>query len=63
MTMEQRQDHEQARLWNGVAGAAWASVIAEWSGALLGLYLARRALRAYAGTLDWAALRRWLSPA
>ncbi|ROH86505.1 class I SAM-dependent methyltransferase [Stagnimonas aquatica] len=23
MTMEQRQDHEQARLWNGVAGAAW----------------------------------------
>ncbi|MFP6849981.1 MAG: MATE family efflux transporter [Pseudomonas sp.] len=45
----------------GVAGAAWASVIAEWSGALLGLYLARRALRAYAGTLDWAALRSWLS--
>ena len=45
----------------GVAGAAWASVIAEWSGALLGLYLARRALRTYAGTLDWAALRRWLN--
>ncbi|WP_341305367.1 MATE family efflux transporter [Pseudomonas sp. TMP25] len=43
----------------GVAGAAWASVIAEWSGALLGLYLARHALRAYAGSLDWAALRRW----
>lgn len=45
----------------GVAGAAWASVIAEWSGALLGLYLARRALRAYAGSLDWAALRRWIN--
>lgn len=45
----------------GVAGAAWASVIAEWSGALLGLFLARRALRTYAGTLDWAALRRWLN--
>ena len=45
----------------GVAGAAWASVIAEWSGALLGLYLARRALRGYAGRLDWAALRRWLN--
>ncbi|MGB4072353.1 MATE family efflux transporter [Pseudomonas sp.] len=45
----------------GVAGAAWASVIAEWSGALLGLWLARRALRAYAGKLDWPALRRWLN--
>ncbi|WP_339461080.1 MATE family efflux transporter [Pseudomonas sp. EA_105y_Pfl2_R69] len=45
----------------GVAGAAWASVIAEWSAALLGLYLARRALHGYAGRLDWAALRRWLN--
>lgn len=45
----------------GVAGAAWASVIAEWSGALLGLYLARRALRGYSGRLDWAALGRWLN--
>lgn len=45
----------------GVAGAAWASVIAEWSGALLGLWLARRALRGYAGQLDWPALRRWLN--
>lgn len=45
----------------GVAGAAWASVIAEWSGALLGLYLARRALRGYAGRLDRAALGRWLN--
>nr|WP_298111646.1 MATE family efflux transporter [uncultured Pseudomonas sp.] len=45
----------------GVAGAAWASVIAEWSGALLGLWLARRALTAYAGRVDWPALRRWLN--
>ena len=45
----------------GVAGAAWASVIAEWSGALLGLWLARRALTAYAGRIDWPALRRWLN--
>lgn len=45
----------------GVAGAAWASVIAEWSGALLGLWLARRALRHHAGQVDWPALRRWLS--
>lgn len=43
----------------GVAGAAWASVIAEWSAALLGLWLARRALRRYPGQLDGAALRRW----
>lgn len=45
----------------GVAGAAWASVIAEWSGALLGLWLARLALRRYGGQVDWPALRRWLS--
>ncbi|WP_439886416.1 MATE family efflux transporter [Pseudomonas sp. MBLB4123] len=45
----------------GVAGAAWASVLAEWSGALLGLYLARRALHRYAGRIDWPALRRWAS--
>lgn len=43
----------------GVAGAAWASVIAEWSGALLGLALARRRLGAYVGRADWPALRRW----
>lgn len=43
----------------GVAGAAWASVIAEWSGALLGLWLTRGALRRYPGQLDLAALRRW----
>ncbi|NQD91953.1 MATE family efflux transporter [Pseudomonas sp. CrR25] len=45
----------------GVAGAAWASVIAEWSGALLGLWLARAALQRYAGRLDWPRLRRWSS--
>ncbi len=45
----------------GVAGAAWASVIAEWSGALLGLYLARRALRKLSGRIDWPALQRWLN--
>ncbi|GAB3378484.1 MATE family efflux transporter [Azotobacter armeniacus] len=43
----------------GVAGAARASVIAEWSGALLGLALARRALRQYPGRLPWNALHRW----
>ncbi|MFI8745353.1 MATE family efflux transporter [Pseudomonas sp. NPDC077186] len=45
----------------GVAGAAWASVIAEWSAALLGLWLARRALRRYPGRLERAALQRWSS--
>ncbi|MDH1867691.1 MATE family efflux transporter [Pseudomonas chengduensis] len=43
----------------GVAGAAWASVIAEWSGALLGLWLARSALAHYPGRLDSSALKRW----
>ncbi len=45
----------------GVAGAARASVIAEWSGALLGLALTRNALARYPGRLDLAALRLWLS--
>lgn len=45
----------------GVSGAAWASVIAEWTGALLGLWLARKALRPYSGSVNWLALRRWLS--
>ncbi|MCU1719364.1 MATE family efflux transporter [Pseudomonas sp. 5P_3.1_Bac2] len=45
----------------GVAGAAWASVIAEWSGALLGLYLAQRTLGRYPGHLDWPALKRWFN--
>ncbi|QXH46345.1 MATE family efflux transporter [Pseudomonas xanthosomatis] len=43
----------------GVAGSARASVIAEWSGALLGLALTRPALRAYPGRIAWAALKRW----
>ncbi|EWC41144.1 MATE family efflux transporter [Stutzerimonas stutzeri] len=45
----------------GVAGAARASVIAEWSGALLGLALTRNALARYPGRLDAGALRRWAS--
>jgi MATE family multidrug resistance protein len=43
----------------GVAGAARASVLAEWGGALLVLLLARRRLREHPGRVDWAALRRW----
>ncbi|WP_369988266.1 MATE family efflux transporter [Pseudomonas xanthosomatis] len=43
----------------GVVGSARASVIAEWSGALLGLALTRPALRAYPGRIAWAALKRW----
>ena len=43
----------------GVVGSARASVIAEWSGALLGLWLTRGALRTFPGTLAWAALRLW----
>ncbi|MBP9961936.1 MAG: MATE family efflux transporter [Pseudomonas sp.] len=45
----------------GVIGSARASVVAEWSAALLGLALTRPALRAYPGKLAWAALRRWQS--
>lgn len=45
----------------GVAGAAWASVVAEWSGVLLGLWLTRSALARYPGTLERSALRRWAS--
>ena len=43
----------------GVVGSARASVIAEWSGALLGLALTRPALRAHPGRIVWSALRRW----
>ncbi|MFK3773629.1 MATE family efflux transporter [Pseudomonas sp. NPDC089406] len=43
----------------GVVGSARASVIAEWSGALLGMALTRPALRAYPGRIAWAALKRW----
>lgn len=45
----------------GVLGAARASVIAEWSGALLGLALTRRVLRQHPGRIDVAQLRRWAS--
>ncbi len=44
-----------------VAGAAWGSVLAEWSGALLGLYLARQAITRQAGRIHWPALRLWRS--
>lgn len=43
----------------GVAGAARASVIAEWSGLLIGLVLTRGALQRYPGRLDAGALRHW----
>ena len=45
----------------GVVGSARASVIAEWTGALLGLALTQKALRAYPGHIAWAALQRWHS--
>lgn len=44
-----------------VVGSARASVIAEWSGALLGLWLTRTALRAYPGQIIWSALKIWQS--
>ncbi|WDY57428.1 MATE family efflux transporter [Pseudomonas sp. PSKL.D1] len=43
----------------GVQGSARASVIAEWTAALMGLALTRPALRAYPGEIAWAALKRW----
>jgi MATE family multidrug resistance protein len=42
-------------------GAARASVIAEWTGALIGLLLTRQALRAYPGHIVWAGLALWRS--
>jgi MATE family multidrug resistance protein len=45
----------------GVVGAARASVIAEWTGALIGLLMTRKALRAYPGHIAWAALKMWQS--
>lgn len=45
----------------GVVGSARASVIAEWTGALIGLAMTRPALRAYPGQIAWQALRRWQS--
>lgn len=45
----------------GVIGAARAAVLAEWSGALLGLWLSHATLRRYPGRIDWPALGRWLN--
>ncbi|WP_263140716.1 MATE family efflux transporter [Pseudomonas sp. RIT-PI-AD] len=45
----------------GVVGAARAAVLAEWSGAVLGLLLTRGALRRFPGRPDWSALRRWMA--
>ncbi|MEB0079922.1 MATE family efflux transporter [Pseudomonas sp. CCI3.2] len=43
----------------GVVGSARASVLAEWIGALLGLALTHKGLRAFPGHVAWAALKRW----
>ena len=45
----------------GISGAAYAAVLAECSGTLLGLLLTRRAIRQWPGRIDWPALRHWLS--
>ena len=44
-----------------MVGAARASVIAEWTGALIGLLMTRKALRAYPGHIAWATLALWQS--
>ncbi|HEX8594641.1 MAG TPA: MATE family efflux transporter [Pseudomonas sp.] len=43
----------------GVVGSARASVLAEWTGALLGLALTQQTLRAWPGQVAWRALKRW----
>lgn len=43
----------------GVAGLAWASVIGEWSGAVLGAALALATLRRWRGRLSATDLRQW----
>ncbi|MET0613274.1 MAG: MATE family efflux transporter [Pseudomonas caspiana] len=43
----------------GVVGSARASVIAEWTGALLGLALTQKTLLAWPGQVLWPALKRW----
>ncbi|MDF2641222.1 MAG: dinF [Pseudomonas sp.] len=43
----------------GVVGSARASVVAEWTGMLLGLALTGKALRAWPGQIAWAALKFW----
>lgn len=45
----------------GVVGSARASVISEWTAALLGLALTRSSLRAYPGQIVWPLLARWQS--
>ena len=45
----------------GVVGSARASVISEWTAALLGLALTRPSLRAYPGQIVWPLLARWQS--
>ena len=45
----------------GISGAAQASVVAEYSGMLLGLWLTRRALGQFPGRINWRALRHWLN--
>lgn len=43
----------------GVVGSARASVLAEWTGALLGLALTQKSLGAWPGHVAWGALKRW----
>jgi len=43
----------------GVVGSARASVVAEWTGALLGLALTQKTLRDWPGQLAWSALKLW----
>lgn len=45
----------------GVTGAAIASVCAEWSGVLLGLFLVWKRLNLLSGKTDWRAMQRWAS--
>lgn len=45
----------------GVVGSARASVLAEWTGMLLGLALTGKALRMWPGQIAWAALKFWSS--
>jgi MATE family multidrug resistance protein len=43
----------------GVVGSARASVLAEWTGAALGLALTQKTLRDWPGQLAWSALKLW----
>ncbi|HEX8542153.1 MAG TPA: MATE family efflux transporter [Pseudomonas sp.] len=43
----------------GVVGSARASVLAEWTGALLGLALTQKTLRRWPGQVAWSALKLW----